>query len=620
MLGVETVLLQISIYAAAAVLAVPLAQRLGFGSVLGYLAAGVMIGPVLGLVGSETEDILHYAEFGVVLMLFLIGLEMEPHVLWEMRKRLIGLGGLQVTLTLGAIAAVCLALGWRWNQAVAMGMILCLSSTAIVMQTLSEKRLTGTDGGRACVMVLLFQDVAAIPFLALLPLLAYGGVVPAEDGDLEMFEGVAGWTKALMVAGVAGLVILAGRFLTRPLFHFISWAGLHEIYVAAALLFVVGIALGMSMLGLSPALGSFLAGVVLANSEYRHELEADLARFKGLLLGLFFLAVGAGVDLQLLGAEPAGILALTLAFMALKLGILNLLARAFGLPQRARVLFTLALAQAGEFGFFLLAFADEINLLPGTQVDRILLVISLSMMLTPALFLLHDRLSARLGGGARRAPDEIDEHGTVIIAGMGRFGQTVNRMLAGLGHKTVVLDSDPDSVDRMRALGIKGFYGDVGRPELMAAAGVANARAVVIAIDDPEKAVRMARQISRGHPHVRLIARARDRHHVYALHAAGATETVREVFDGAVEAGEYALAALGYQDDEINRISRTFFEHDRRMLAELAKLWNPDLPPEKNAAYLAKEREQQAIIEAALRGRSWAADAPPAATAAGSRP
>ena len=241
------------------------------------------------------------------------------------------------------------------------------------------------------------------------------------------------------------------------------------------------------------------------------------------------------------------------------------------------------------------------------------------MVLTPALFLLHDGLSARLGGGARRPPDEIDEQGTVIIAGMGRFGQTVNRMLTGLGHQTVVLDSDPALIDRLRALGIRGFYGDVGRPELLAAAGIADARAVVIAIDDPEEAVRMARQISRRHPHVRLIARARDRHHVYALHAAGATESVREVFDGAVEAGEHTLAALGYLDEEINRISRTFFEHDRRMLAELARLWNPDLSPEKNAAYLAKEREQQAIIEAALRGRSWAVDGPSAASPEGSR-
>jgi CPA2 family monovalent cation:H+ antiporter-2 len=601
-------LVQISIYAAAAVVAVPLAQRLGLGSVLGYLAAGVALGPLLGLIGPEVENVQHYAEFGVVLMLFLIGLELEPRTLWEMRRQLFGLGGLQVGLTLAALAAVGVALGLPWNQAVAIGMILCLSSTAIVLQTLTEKRLTRTEGGRATFAVLLFQDIAAIPFLALLPLLALGGDMPEAEGELRMLEHFPSWAKALIVAGTAAAVIGAGHFLTRPLFRFIDWAGLHEIYVAAALLFVAGIALAMSLLGLSPALGSFLAGVVLANSEYRHELEADIGPFKGLLLGLFFIAVGANVDLALLAARPLLILGLTLGLMGLKLGIVHGLARLAGIGGGDRMLFTLALAQAGEFGFFLVSFAAQTSVLPPERAATILLVISLSMLLTPALFVLHDRLARRAGGRAR-APDQIDEQGAVIIAGMGRFGQAVNRLLAGLGHKTVVLDSRPETVERVRRLGIKGFYGDVARPELLEAAGIAEARALVIAIDDPEKALRMVRHVSRRYPEVRIVARARDRHHVYALRAAGADETVREVFDGAVRAGEYVLAALGYEDPEIERAAASFFEHDRRMLADLAELWDPKVPPEKNAAYVAREREQYEAIAAAMRsGASTRAD------------
>jgi CPA2 family monovalent cation:H+ antiporter-2 len=608
---VETVLFQVAVFVAAAVVAVPLAQRLGFGSVLGYLAAGVAIGPVLGLVGgTEAEDVRHYAEFGVVLMLFLIGLEMEPKALWDMRLRLVGLGGLQVTLTLAAVAAVCLALGVPWNQAIAIGMVLCLSSTAIVMQTLSEKRLTRTEGGRASFAVLLFQDLAAIPFLALLPILAYGGVAPPPDGELAAVTALPAWAHALLVLGVAALVVLAGQFLTRPLFRFISWARLHEIYIAAALLFVVGIALGMTMVGLSPALGTFLAGVVLANSEYRHELQADLAPFKGLLLGLFFMAVGAEVDLALLLERPLAMLGLTVCFMGLKLAILYALARLFRLPEDAGMLFTLALAQAGEFGFFLVNFALDVRLLPPGRTDAVLLVISLSMVLTPALFLLHDRLSMRGGPAAKRAPDAIDERGTVIVAGMGRFGQTVNRLLAGLGVKTVVIDSELARVEEMRALGIRGFYGDVGRPEMLVAAGIDEARAVVLAIDDHELALEMTRFIAKRYPQVRVIARAKDRYHVLALSAAGAQDSVREVFGSAVEAGKRALAALGYQPQEIEGIAETFTAHERATLAELAAVWDPNVPPERNPAYLAKVREQQAIFEAEVRRSAAPPDTP----------
>ena len=407
----QETLVYVTIYLAAAVIAVPISQRLGFGSVLGYLAAGLAIGPVLGLVGSETEELQHYAEYGVVLMLFLIGLEMQPRTLWEMRTRMLGLGGLQVGVTLGAIALIGVGVGLPWNQALAVGIILCLSSTAIVMQTLNEKKLARSDGGRAAFAVLLFQDLAVIPLLALLPLLALGGA-PAGAEEHAAMEGVAGWVRALMVLGVVAAVILGGRFLTRPMFRFIGMARLPEIQTAAALLLVVAISAALGLLDLSPALGSFLAGVVLANSEYRHELESDIAPFKGLLMGLFFITVGAGIDLGLFATDGLRVVALTLLLMLLKMAVLYPLAGLFDLSGRARLLFTLSLAQAGEFAFFLLAFASQSGVLPRPVTEMTLLVVSLSMFLTPALFALYDRFRSRLADGPRRPEDDDRRAGT----------------------------------------------------------------------------------------------------------------------------------------------------------------------------------------------------------------
>lgn len=614
----ENILVEITIYLAAAVIVVPLSQKIGFGSVLGYLIAGLAIGPVLGLVGAETEELQEFAEYGVVLMLFLIGLEINPRTLWEMRGRLIGLGGAQVALTLGAVLGIAVALGLPWREGAAVGIILCLSSTAIVMQTLNEKKLARTEGGRAAFSVLLFQDLAVIPLLAILPLLAIGApeATAAAQGHGAGLPVLTGWEKALLVVGVVAGVIVGGLFLTRPMFRYIALARLPEIQTAAALLLVVAISAALGLANLSPALGSFLAGVVLANSEYRHELESDIAPFKGLLLGLFFITVGAGIDLGLLAAEPLRLVALTLAMMALKIAVLVPVAALFRLSAHARLLFALSLAQAGEFAFFLLAFARQTGALPVTTTQELLLIVSLSMFLTPLLFLIFERLRARLPAGPFREDDAIDDEGAVIIAGMGRFGQTVNRMLTSLGHKTVVLDSHPQVVDRLRTFGIKGFYGDIDRPELLAAAGIATARALVLAIDDPEKTLRMAAFVHRRYPHVQIIARARDRHHVYQLYAAGARVSVREMFDSSVRAGKYALAALGHDDEEIERFAAAFFDHDRNMLAELAEIWDPDIPLEENPAYVKRAREQATEIEAALRGRMARAAAKEAAARA----
>jgi CPA2 family monovalent cation:H+ antiporter-2 len=591
---VEPVLQHVAIYLVAAVIAVPLCRRLGLGSVLGYLAAGFVIGPLLGLVGAEAHDVRHVAEFGIVMMLFLIGLEMDPAELWEMRRRLVGLGGLQVALTLAAVAGIGLAFGLPWRQATAAGMVLCLSSTAIVMQTLQERHLDATEGGRASFAILLFQDLAIVPLLALMSLLA---VAPPPEAGVDALSGPA---QAGLILGAVALVIVGGRFLTGPIYRFIGLARIREIQVAAALLFVVGIALVMSWLGFSPALGSFLAGVVLSSSQYRHELRADIEPVKGLLMGLFFITVAAGIDLGLLRAEGPALLGLTLALVLVKAAILYAVARGFGLPPAARLLVALGLAQVGEFGFFLLGFAVTLGVLAGDAAERLLLVIALSMFLTPALFLLHDRLSARLSGrlapGAPSDAGPVGLGGPVVIAGIGRFGQVVNRMLRGLGIDTVILDSHPDTVARMRRSGVPAFYGEVDRPDILEAAGIAEARVLVIAIDDPVKAARVTDHVARHHPGVHVIARARDRQDVHALRAAGASDTIRETFEGSVRAAERALAALGWDEEEIARTARAFLAEDARLLAELDAVWDPQLPAERNPAYLAREREIEARL------------------------
>ena len=370
----DSFLFQAFIYLCAAVIAVPVANRLGLGSVLGYLIAGVVIGPVVGLVGSETQDLQHFAEFGVVMMLFLVGLELEPRLLWEMRNRLIGLGGLQVAVTTALIAAIALAFGLTWTIALAIGMVFSLSSTAIVLQTLSEKGLMKTEAGQASFSVLLFQDIAVIPMLALAPLLALpelmaGGAHSgdAHHGSASLVEGLPGWAVTLVTLGAVAFVVVGGHTLSRPLFRFIAAARLREIFTAAALLLVIAIALLMTMVGLSPALGTFLAGVVLANSEFRHELESNIEPFKGLLLGLFFITVGAGIDFGVLFADPAVILGAAIGVMALKALVLLGLALMFGVRGGDKWLFTLGLAQAGEFGFVLLSFCVQNAVIPGTS-------------------------------------------------------------------------------------------------------------------------------------------------------------------------------------------------------------------------------------------------------------
>ncbi len=612
----EGFLFQATIYLAAAVVAVPLATRAGLGSVLGYLVAGIAIGPILGLVGAESEDLQHFAEFGVVMMLFLIGLELEPRALWDMRHKLLGLGGLQVLVTLAAVAVGAHALGQPTPTAIALGMILALSSTAIVLQTLNEKRLMQTPGGRASFSVLLTQDIAVIPMLALMPLLAtpadrdraaevsvgQGEGAEKAEAAMTLIQELPAWGVTLATLAAVAAIILFGIFATRPLFRFVHHARLRELNTALALLIVVGIAVLMLLVGLSPALGTFLAGVVLANSEFRHELESDVEPFKGLLLGLFFITVGAGIDFAVLEAQPVLIIGATLALMAVKGVILFTLGRIFGLRHQNQWLFTLGLAQAGEFGFVLAAFGAQLDVLPSALAQVVLLVIAVSMLLTPLAFIVWQRLSHLMGEPGVETPthDEIDEQQQIIIAGIGRFGQVVNRLLELSGFRTVMLDHDLDAIRTMRRFGFKGFYGDPTRPELLRAAGLDNARILVVALDDRDSAVRLTRFARKERPDLFIVARARDRVHVYELYDAGADKIVRELFDSSLRAGRYVLEEMGLSDFEAAKTERTFFRMDRKAVRELAALWKPGIPVSENEPYVERARELNKDLETAL--------------------
>jgi CPA2 family monovalent cation:H+ antiporter-2 len=594
----------------AGVIAVPLAARAGLGSVLGYLIAGIALAPLLALLHVDVVAIQHFAEFGVVMMLFLVGLELQPKMLWQMRSRLLGLGGAQVGLTAVLVAGGAMALGLDGPMALAVGLILAMSSTAIVLQTLAEKGQLKADGGQASFAVLLFQDIAVIPILALMPLLAVAGAVQGDDGhhaDLSLVAGLPGWAAALVTLAAIAAVVALGMFLTRPAFRFIAAAKLREIFVATALLFVIGIALLMTLVGLSPALGTFLAGVVLANSEYRHELESNIDPFRGLLLGLFFITVGASIDFGLLASEFAPILGLTLALMAVKAGVLLALARLFRVRGAQGWLMALGLAQAGEFGFVLIAFALSNGVLPADLAPRLTLIVTLSMMLTPALFIAWDRIiRPRFETAPAREADTIHAPARILIAGHGRFGGIVNRILLAAGHETTVLDHSAEQLEMLRAFGVRAFYGDATRPDLLHAAGIHEAKMLIVAIDDPDRATALVHYVHHNHPHVHVVARARDRRHVYQLWAAGCRDIIRETFDSSVRAARSALEALEMHPFEAERLTRAFVAEDRAAMAELANLWKPDVPEPQNAAYIARAREIMARQAEALRHRHGA--------------
>jgi monovalent cation:H+ antiporter-2, CPA2 family len=623
----ENTLLLASLYLGTAVLIVPLAVRFGLGSVVGYLGAGILLGPVLGLAGAETRDLQHVAEFGIVMMLFLIGLELHPRTVWEMRVKLLGLGGSQVLLTMAAITFAMRWLEFSWQVSLALGMILSLSSTAIVLQTLTEKNLMRTPGGRASFATLLFQDMAMVVMLALIPVLtltAFSGPTSstfgvqnapeadtagghAADGAAEplitIVQSLPGWAATLLTLTVVAGIILGGHFLTRPVFRYVHASRLPEMSTFISLLIVAGIAFLMMLVGLSPALGTFVAGVVLANSEFRHQLEADIAPIKGLLLGLFFITVGVNINFRLFFNQPFTVLGFTLGLIFLKATILFLISLFFRLKGRDRWLLALGLAQGSEFGFVLTAFARSEGAIPLAAGQIVLLVISLSMLFTPLLFIAHDRLdrwATRNAGPSDHAADEITEKGRVIIAGIGRFGQTVNRLLRTSGLQTVVLDADIAAIEAIRRFGVKGYFGDPSRPELLAAAGLAEAEVLVVAIDDPAMVTKIVRHARAQHPDLHIVARARDRVHVFELFKAGADDIVRETFDSSIRVGRYVLENTGFTEYEAAKLSQTFYQVERASMRELAELWMPGQPVHLNAAYIARAQQLDHDLQSAL--------------------
>jgi monovalent cation:proton antiporter-2 (CPA2) family protein len=572
---------QALVYLTAAVVSVPIAKRLGLGSVLGYLLAGIAIGPfALGLIGEEGQDVLHFAEFGVVLMLFLIGLELEPNRVWRLRAPILGLGGLQVGVTTALLAALVLAVGLDWRVALALGLILALSSTAIVLQTLDEKGLLSTRGGQSSFAVLLFQDIAVIPILALLPLLAASGggehgAGAASGHDDTWVAGLPGWVETLVVVASVLVIIFTGRFLLQPAFRAIARTGLRELFTAAALLLVIATAMLMTKVGVSPALGTFLAGVVLARSEYRHELESDIEPFKGLLLGLFFISIGAAIDFGLIAQRPGQIIGLMAALMVAKLVVLLVLGRFFKLSLDQNLLFAFSLAQGGEFAFVLLSFAVRYNVVGETLAATLIAVVALTMAMTPILMLINEKLvQPRFGTRERadREEDEIDEQTPVIVAGFGSFGAIVGRLLRANGVAATVLDLDSDRVDLLRRLGLKVFYGDASRYDLLRAAGADQARLLILALDSVEKNHEMVATVKKHFPQITILARARSRGEVYELLDAGVEHVFRDKLDSSLRLGVQALRLLGFRGHQAHRAAQTFRRHDEEALRELASV------------------------------------------------
>ncbi len=564
------------VYLLAAVVTVPLAKRLGLGSVLGYLLAGIAIGPhVLGLLG-EAGNVMHIAEFGVVMMLFLIGLELRPALLWKLRRSILGMGGGQICGTAIVIAGIALGCGLSWKPSLAIGLILAMSSTAIVLQSLGEKGLLKTPGGEASFSVLLFQDLAVIPIITLMPLLATlpRGTEEATHGS-NGFGDLAGWQRAIIVLSAIAFLIFVGRYLLRPFFRYIAATRLREMFTAATLFLVVGIVLLMQIVGLSPALGTFLAGVLLAESEYRVQLETDIEPFKGLLLGLFFISVGAAIDFPLIAKQPGVIALLVTALIVVKLAVLFAVGRVFNLGSCQSFLLAFALAQGGEFAFVLFGYATQQSVLSANVASLLVATVAISMAVSPLLLVLNDQLMRRCFQTAKpqREPDEIDEHDNpVILAGFGRFGVTVGRLLRANGVGTTVLDHDPDQVESLRKFGLKSFYGDASRLDLLQAAGAERARVIILAIDDEAKAQQIVQMVRRHFPNLKILARAASRQSAYDLLNLGVPEVFRETLGSALDLGISALQSVGMDAERAHRAAQIFREHDEASVREMAML------------------------------------------------
>ncbi|MBM4845833.1 glutathione-regulated potassium-efflux system protein KefB [Vibrio parahaemolyticus] len=569
------------VFLSAAVIAVPLAQRFGLGSVLGYLLAGVLIGPWGLRLISDVDAILHFAELGVVLLLFLIGLELNPKKLWQMRGPILGLGGAQVVVTTAVIGSIVSLFGLSMQVSLVIGMGLALSSTAIALKVIEEQGLNGTETGQSGFAVLLFQDIAVIPMLAMLPLLA---------GE----QNVGSWFDAFTVLGSVVALLIGGHFLLRPLFRFVVMSGVRELFTVASLLVVLGISVVMQKLGLSMALGTFLAGVLLAESEYRHELEIAIEPFKGLLLGLFFIAVGMAVNLGLLALHPLEILGAVVVLVVVKGLVLYALARAGRVREKARSRMAAILSQGGEFAFVIFTAASQEGILSKEQVAFLLVVVSLSMVTTPLLLMGQKKWFAHTLNQEEESviSHVVDRRPRVIIAGFGRFGQIVGRLMYANKIKVTVLESDASQIHLLRKYGYKVFYGDATQIDLLRAAGADKAEALVICTDSPDEVMAIV-DICRTHfPNLKLLARARSRVEAYQLMSHGVQNYSRETFLGALDLGRQTLVELGMHPYQAKRAEAHFRKLDNAMLKDLLPQHNEDKKLAQRAKEARKELEE----------------------------
>lgn len=566
----QSLLTHVFIFLAAASIMVPLTSRFKLGSVIGYLVVGILIGPYgLKLIGNANQ-IMHFAEFGVIMMLFLIGLELEPKKLWQLRKLIVGLGSLQVLITTLTLTAIGMLMNQTWQVSLALSMSLTLSSTALVLQMLQEKNLMKTTEGETSFAVLLFQDIAVIPILIIMPLLHPENGVTIEPHASSFIGDLPKIYRALVITGVIGSIILIGHYFSRHLFFIIAKTNLREVFTAFSLALVVGITLLMQSIGISPALGAFIAGVVLANSQYKHTVEADIQPFKGLLLGLFFISVGMGMNFTLLSQNTLLIIGIVLGLIATKAIILSILGYAFDLSKIQTIGFALALSQGGEFAFVLFQYASDSHVINTELKELFTLIVALSMLTTPFLIMIYQRyvIPRFITILPKKEYDSITEKNDIILAGYGRFGQIIGRLLNGERIKITVLEKNPEQIELLRKFGYPGYFGDASRLDLLKSAGAEHAKLLIVAVGDVEKNLEIVRLAKQHFPNLTIFARARNRRHAYELHKAGVDYFKRELFSSSLDLTKEVLKFLGYKQREITVKTNAFAKHDESTLIQ----------------------------------------------------
>ena len=570
-----SLLFEAIVFLLGAIICVSIAKRLGLSSVIGYLLAGVIIGPyVLGFIGQEGQDIMHFAEYGVVVMLFLIGLEIEPKNFWNMRKTIVGMGGLQVGGTMLLSYILFMLLGFEWKVSLVISMAVALSSTAIALQTIKEKGLMDTTFGNSSFSILLFQDIIVIFMLGAMPLLSSSESVTSVEKHQNLLDGLPMGFQTLAILLSVVIIIVAGKYLIVPMLRKVAKIGVREMLIAAAFLIVFSISFLMEYVGLSPALGAFLGGVVLSNSEFKHELESTLEPFKNLLLGLFFMAVGASINFIVIAKSPLTISGLLVAIILLKALVLFITGRIFKLKLDQKLLLTFSLAQVGEFAFVLLSFAFQLNILAQDQLDMMLVITALTMSISPIISMINERLILPKIGtkeSVKRPMDHIAKSQKIILVGFGHFGSTVGRFLRSHGVEATILDQDSNRVDFLRKMGFEVYYGDATRIDLLESAGISEAKILICAIDNPSVTKEVSKLVKEKYPHVELMIRAKNRYEAYDLLNLGIENIYRESLDTSLSLAKDALSKMGFRKYTLNRQVQNFIKYDETSLRRLAK-------------------------------------------------